>query len=129
MVYDYKIAQDALSVQDKNRILAVYLNCDNSALNGIVDWQAASTAFGSASVESFKKMIGLKKIQAKDTGDGATPGPAKTPGGRKRKTKGDGDDEAETPKKRGGVGSKKKKGAEPAKTGKSTPVQSRVCCM
>jgi len=36
MGYDYKIALETLSEQEKNRIVCLYLSCDTAAFNGIV---------------------------------------------------------------------------------------------
>ncbi|KAK3676524.1 hypothetical protein LTR78_003800 [Recurvomyces mirabilis] len=90
MGYDYAVAQQVLNEQEKNRILAIYLNNDITALNSTVDWKAAAEAFGSASVESFKKMLNnsLKKLQDKGGEGGAAPSPVKSAGGRKHKATG-----------------------------------------
>lgn len=70
-----------------------------------VDWKKAADEFGSASVESFRKMVqtAFKKVSAAEANGGAAP--AATPRGKKRKN--DGDGEGEGPKKKGGRKAKK----------------------
>ena len=138
--YDYVIAQTVLTETEKNRIVCIYLSGDTAAINNLVsfscalqslrdaecgltarqvDWDKATTAFGSASTSSMKVSLSnsLKKVADKggkdgaDGKNGADPSPAKGKAGpnKKRKAGGDGDadDEEATPKKRGG-GRKKK---------------------
>ncbi|KAK5716313.1 hypothetical protein LTR17_016427 [Elasticomyces elasticus] len=113
--YDYKYAKGALTETEKDRILCIYLNGDMTALNSSIDWEKATAAYGSASVESMRKSLtnSLKKIADKTFEEGAEPSPEKpkSGGGRKRKANADGGEEEKTPKKRGG-GKKKKDASE-----------------
>lgn len=127
VAYDYNAAKAALSDADKDRILAVYLNMtltDNTAVRSLcpsdlenrtltfiqVDWKKAAADYGSASVDSFKKMLAnaLKKVKEAET-NGGTPAAAvgatlKSGGGKKRKAAAagaDDDEENATPVKKG----------------------------
>jgi len=102
-----------------------------------IDWQAATVAFGAASVESMRVMVRntLKKVKNPDDGNGkvASPGvgadsgidntPKKNPAAKKRKAAGrEDDDGVENPKTPRG---RKPKGAAMACTeGWSSPCMS-----
>ncbi|KAK4570080.1 hypothetical protein LTR86_003050 [Recurvomyces mirabilis] len=104
MPYDYPGAKTALSETEKDRILALYLSSNTTAVNVVFDWDKATTAFGSASVASMKISLNnsLKKLTKLADGEDAVPSSVKTPGSRKRKTK-EGEDNTteDTPSKRG----------------------------
>ncbi|KAF2158118.1 hypothetical protein K461DRAFT_310074 [Myriangium duriaei CBS 260.36] len=59
----YTVAKAVLSEVEKNRLLACYLAIENP--NEAVDFNLAAQEFGSASTESFKKMIqtSWKKVE------------------------------------------------------------------
>ena len=81
-----------------------------------VDWQKATTDFGSASVESMKVMTryAIKKMEKATGKEGEEPKAARG-GASKRKGKGDGNDAEPKPKKSRG---KKAKGEIPKAEGK-----------
>ncbi|KAK5125510.1 hypothetical protein LTR85_000621 [Meristemomyces frigidus] len=121
MSYNYDTAKKVLSETDKDRFLCCYLNMTDT---NAVDWEKAAKDFGSASVQSFKKMIqnAFKKIKDADASGDVEGAEAKvkttkaaTP--KKRKGKGaedgEGDVAEESPKKKGKGGGRKKKAATP----------------
>lgn len=140
----YLHAKTILSEVEKDRIVCTYLNstepnavsCDSSYIFPLepntnmlrqVDWDKASTEYGAASVESYKKGMQntTKKIKkAMESGvepEAADATPAKKgAGGKKRKEKAadaEADGEAEespTKKKKGGRKTKAQKEAEAA---------------
>ncbi|KAK4540012.1 hypothetical protein LTR36_009910 [Oleoguttula mirabilis] len=121
MSYDYKIAKDVLSDTDKNRIVCLYLSCNTTAINGLIDWEKARAAFDCTSVDSMKVMTrsALKKIEKAGGKEGvdAEPEKAKSAGSKKKRGKvpDDGDEQEESPKKKGkATGGRKKKTAVPA---------------
>ncbi|KYG48485.1 hypothetical protein M433DRAFT_1989 [Acidomyces richmondensis BFW] len=94
-------------MNDKNRLLAVFLNCDPATAN----WDKASHEFGAASTGSMKVMVRtvLKKIEAaggKDLVDSSPDKITKTPTSSKGKRKAqpsieeDGNDAEKTPSKK-----------------------------
>ncbi|GAB7343832.1 hypothetical protein MBLNU457_1800t1 [Dothideomycetes sp. NU457] len=93
--YDYKVALNVLSEQNKNRLLACYLSTENPG--STTDWDHATASFGAASPESMRVMVrnALKKIKEAGGEGGALAAPNKsTPKsakGRKRKTDDDND--------------------------------------
>ncbi|KAK3676523.1 hypothetical protein LTR78_003799 [Recurvomyces mirabilis] len=116
MPYDYPAAKTVLSETEKDRILALYLSSNTTAVNAVFDWEKATTAFGSASVASMKISLNnsLKKLTKLGDGEEVVPSSVKTPGGRKRKIKeSEGNAAESTPSKHGG-GKKKNVKAEVA---------------
>lgn len=120
MAYNFEIAKSVLSDNDKNRLMCLYLNCENPQS---INWEKATKDFGSASIESMKVMTRatLKKIEKASSGGGS---PAKAAGGKKRKAAADDSDDAEAkPQKSRGkkAPSEKTKSETPVAKGKSTP--------
>ncbi|KAI6909647.1 hypothetical protein KC318_g3968 [Hortaea werneckii] len=129
--YDYDVAKRVLSETDKDRFLCCYLNItDPNAVN----WEKAANDYGSASVQSFKKMIqnAFKKVKDGEAAGGeegtgnseVKEGKKKTatPGSRKKKVKSEGaeqDEESPTKKQKVAAGGRKKKG-DKAAAGPST---------
>ncbi|KAK1074321.1 hypothetical protein LTR74_001245 [Friedmanniomyces endolithicus] len=109
--YDYKAALQVLTETEKNRIVCLYLSSDTAALGLSFDWEKATAALGSASVQSMKVSLNtlLKKLGSGKEGADPSPAKGKAKGGKKRKApEGGAEDDAEpAPKKRGG-GRKKK---------------------
>ncbi|TKA22647.1 hypothetical protein B0A50_07656 [Salinomyces thailandicus] len=101
MPYDYKVAKTAITENDKDRILCLFLNADWATINAAIDWEKATMMFDCASVSSMR--VG---------GDGeVTPKPST---GKKRKGKAAGAEQGaegseETPTKKGKAEGKKKK--------------------
>ncbi|KAI7159200.1 hypothetical protein KC349_g4324 [Hortaea werneckii] len=133
--YDYDVAKRVLSETDKDRFLCCYLNItDPNAVN----WEKAANDYGSASVQSFKKMIqnAFKKVKdgeatggEEGTGNSEVKEGKKktaTPGSRKKKIKTEEaeQDEQESPTKKQKVaaGGRKKKG-DKAAAGPSTAAE------
>ncbi|KAI7231127.1 hypothetical protein KC330_g6590 [Hortaea werneckii] len=133
--YDYDVAKRVLSETDKDRFLCCYLNItDPNAVN----WEKAANDYGSASVQSFKKMIQNASKKVKDgeatggeegTGNSEVKEGKKktaTPGSRKKKIKPEGADQDEeespTKKQKLAAGGRKKKG-DKAAAGPSTAAE------
>ncbi|KAI6819610.1 hypothetical protein KC332_g9783 [Hortaea werneckii] len=130
--YDYDVAKRVLSETDKDRFLCCYLNISDTHA---VNWEKAANDYGSASVQSFKKMIqnAFKKVKDGEaaggdegTGDSKVKEGKKkttTPGSRKKKAKAEGAEqdveESPTKKQKVAAGARKKKG-ENAAAGSST---------
>ncbi|KAI6872290.1 hypothetical protein KC343_g551 [Hortaea werneckii] len=130
--YNYDIAKRVLSETDKDRFLCCYLNISDP---NAVNWEKAANDYGSASVQSFKKMIqnAFKKVKDGEaaggdegTGDSEVKEGKKknaTPGSRKKKAKAEGAEqdveESPTKKQKVAAGVRKKKG-EKAAAGSST---------
>ncbi|KAI6796658.1 hypothetical protein KC363_g1425 [Hortaea werneckii] len=125
--YDYDVAKRVLSETDKDRFLCCYLNISDP---NAVNWEKAANDYGSASVQSFKKMIqnAFKKVKdgeaaGGDDGTGSSEikeGKKKTatPGSRKKKAKAEGAEqdveESPTKKQKVAAGGRKKKGEKAA---------------
>ncbi|KAK0265181.1 hypothetical protein B0A54_12558 [Friedmanniomyces endolithicus] len=113
--HDYKAALQVLTEMEKNRIVCLYLSSDTAAIGALFDWERATAAFGSASVQSMKVSLNnlLKKVGSVKEGADPSPATGKPKGGKKRKASkgGDEDDAEPAPKKRGG-GRKKKAASE-----------------
>ncbi|KAL9530483.1 hypothetical protein SMMN14_05781 [Sphaerulina musiva] len=115
-LYDYRIAKTALSEGEKDRILAVYLNTTADA-SSVIDWETATTHYGSRSVDSMKDSI--RKIHRKLAKAGA-----------KRETMGDKSPSGSLKIKLAATGSKRKpncKGSgEAAKAKRGRPSKKKV---
>ncbi|KAF2719575.1 hypothetical protein K431DRAFT_286543 [Polychaeton citri CBS 116435] len=107
----YKAAMAVLTEQDTRRIICVYFHTKD----GVTDWGKATAEYGSASVESMKKvMSNIQKKVEKGIGneEGNIPAAA-TPTSKKRKAKAPADGSEDTgqtpvPKKRGRPSKKSK---------------------
>jgi hypothetical protein len=130
MAYDWQIVNSILNDSEKNRFLCCVINSDQGAFNSIVNWEKATSDFGSASVESMRKCLSntLKKIEhaggkigvsASDGAVNKTPGSSST--GKKRKTAAeadpDGKSDSGTPTPKAKRGRPKKEPAAESRKG------------